>query len=290
MIKKILLIVATIAFFSGNAIAQSKLSTPESEVQTQKTNPPTLPAVVVTATVPNQFDTVGEYNQPVWTTTRMFPSTRSYVMTPPGAVKYEKWFDFRDRKNGPTQIRMRDELAFGLGNRLELDLYNHTVYDGPSEDKTFAWRGFSWEIRYALADWGKIPGNPTLYFEHKLINGVQGIEPKLLLSDRFGNSDWIWATNFVYEANLAKTKEAQEREYAVTASVGKIINNNLTVGVSSHYRYHNYEDHIKEFYIGPNANYRLGKNARFSLEYMPLVSKEGKYDSRSFFIFAWDLQ
>jgi hypothetical protein len=289
MLKQMLPLVVAFAFFFGNAIAQNKLSTPESEVRKEE-EAKTLPAVIVNAKIPNQFDTVGEYNQPVWTTTRMFPTTRAYVMTPPGAVKYEKWFDFRDRKDGPTQIRMRDELSFGLGNRMQLDLYNHTVYDGPSEDKKFGWRGFSWELRYALADWGKIPGNPTLYFEHKMLNGTQGIEPKLLLSDRIGQTDWVWATNFIYEANLAKGKEAQEREYAVTASIGKILSNKLSVGATAHYRYHNYENNIKELYIGPNMNYRIGQNARVSLEYLPLVSNEGKYDSRGFFIFAWDLQ
>ncbi len=167
---------AALLLLSSHAIAQSKLETPASQVHKVET---TLPPVVVEAKRLDPFDTVGEYNQPVWTTTRMFPSTRAYVMTPPGNVKYEKWFDFRDRRDGPTQIRMRDEIAIGLGNRLELDLYAHTVYDGPSDAREFNWRGFSWEIRYALADWGKIPGNPTLYFEHKLINGREGIEPKL---------------------------------------------------------------------------------------------------------------
>lgn len=245
-----------------------------------------LEEVKVTAKPYPQFELVGDYKQPAWTLTRKFPSTRVYVMTPPNTVTYEKWFDVRDRQNGPAQIRMRDEFAFGLGNRTELDLYAHTVYDGPYGDQRFAWRGFSWEVRYALADWGKIPGNPTLYFEHKLINGHQGIEPKLLLGDRIGNTDYIWGLNFIYEANLAGNKEAQEREYAVTASVAKVINNNFTLGLSSHYRYNDYEGGSTEYYLGPNLQYRFNGNAHLSIEYMPRLSKEG-YDSRSFAIFAW---
>lgn len=268
------------------AQAQSKLDTPASEVQKQEQK---LPEVVVQAKMPNQFDTIGPYNQPVWTTTRMFPSTRAYVMTPPGNVKYEKWFDFRDRRDGPTQIRMRDEIAIGLGNRLELDLYQHTVYDGPADNREFKWRGFSWEIRYALADWGKIPGNPTLYFEHKMINGREGIEPKLLLSDRVGQTDWIWSANLIYEANLASNKADQEREYAVTGSVGKIFSNNLMVGATGHYRIHDYDKNIKEFYMGPAVNWRISPAARLSYEYMPRITNQGYYDSRSFLIFAYDL-
>lgn len=279
-----------LALFSSLGFAQSKLEAPTEKVQDEKAT--TLPVVKVTAEKPkSQFEVIGDYDQPVWTTTRMFASTRAYVMTPPGNVKYEKWFDFRDRRDGPTQIRMRDELAFGLGNRLELDLYHHTVYDGPSDNQTFSTRGFSWEVRYALADWGKIFGNPTLYFEHKLINGRQGIEPKLLLSDRIGNTDWIWATNFIYEANLGGgTPAEEEKEYAVTASVGKVINDNLMVGLSSHVRKYDYDSHMTEAYLGPAVNYKINNNARLSAEYMPRVTDDGKYDSRSFFIFAYDFK
>jgi len=245
-----------------------------------------LKEVQVTAKRYPQFELVGEYDQPAWTLTRKFPSTRVYVLTPPNTVMYEKWFDIRDRKNGPAQIRMRDELAFGLGNRWQLDLYAHTVYDGNFGDQRFAWRGFSWEVRYALADWGKIPGNPTLYFEHKLINGRQGIEPKLLLGDRFGNTDYIWGLNLIYEANLASGKEEQEREYAGTLSLAKVINNDLTVGLSAMYRYNDFDGGSEELYFGPNLQYRFSGNAHISLEYMPRISGEG-YDSRSFVIFAW---
>jgi hypothetical protein len=52
------------------------------------------------------FSAAGEYGQPEWTLTRKFPSTRVYVMTPPKAVIYEKWFEIRDRQNGPVQVRM----------------------------------------------------------------------------------------------------------------------------------------------------------------------------------------
>ena len=232
------------------------------------------------------FTHIGQYDQPEWTTTRKFPSTRVYVMTPPGAVIYEKWFEIRDRQNGPALVRMRDEFAFGLGNRLELDLYAHTLYDGPADDKKFTWRGFSWELRYALANWGKIFGNPTLYFEHKLLNGRQGIEPKILLGDRIGKTDWIWGLNGIYEANLASSKADQEREYAMTASIANALTKDFTLGLSTMYRYNDYEGGSSEWYVGPNAQFRFHKHGHISLEYMPRLSKDG-YDSRSLLIFAW---
>lgn len=247
--------------------------------------PMEMEEVIVTAKKYPLQTKVGPYNQPLWSTMRMFPSTRVYVMNPPGSVMYEKWFDIRDRRDGPAQVRMRDEFTFGLGKRLQLDLYSHTVYDGEDGSKEFKWRGFSWEIRYALADWGKIWGNPTIYFEHKLLNGQMGIEPKLLLGDRIGNKG-IWGLNLIYEGNLAPTKEQQEREYASTASYGYIVNNDITIGASSMYRYNDYEGGSQEIYLGPLFQYRFNGHAYLSVEVMPGLTKESKA-SRSTMIFAW---
>lgn len=277
--KKILLLVivstatSMYAQYSSSAISKGSASR-----DTVKIN-----EVIVTAEKRPLQTRVGEYNQPLWSTIRMFPSTRVYVMNPPGTGMYEKWFDIRDRRNGPAQVRMRDEFTFGLGNRLQVDLYSHTVYDGEAGDKTFAWRGFSWELRYALADWGKIWGNPTLYFEHKLLNGNMGIEPKLLLGDNLGTNG-IWGLNLIYEGNIAPTREEQEREYAGTASYGYILNNDLTVGASAMYR--NNDGNSTELYLGPLFQYRFNGRTYLSVEVMPGLTQESKA-SRSTVILAW---
>jgi len=188
------LFVTTLSFgqYSNSAIKQGS----EQILKTQDTTKNQLQEIVVTAKKVPLMTKVGPYGQPLWTTMRMFGSTRVYVMNPPGTAMYEKWFDIRQRRNGPAQIRMRDEFTFGLGKRLQLDLYSHTVYDGYNGDKEFKWRGFSWEFRYALADWGKLWGNPTLYWETKMLDGRWGIEPKLLLGDRIGKSG-IWGFNAI---------------------------------------------------------------------------------------------
>lgn len=228
---------------------------------------------------------VGEYNQPLWSTMRMFPATRVYVMNPPGTAMYEKWFDIRDRRDGPAQIRMRDEFTVGLGNRLQLDLYSHTVYDGEGDMKDFDWRGFSFEFRYALADWGKLPGNPTLYWETKMLDGGWGIEPKLLLGG-LANENTIWGLNLIYEGNVKPTREAQHREYAATASYAWIINNNFTVGFSGMYR--NNDFNTVEYYTGPLLQYRISNKAYITIEALPGFNKEAKA-SRNTVIIAWRL-
>jgi hypothetical protein len=281
--KKVLFTIVMLAAVAMNAQYSSsaiKRGSTQKDTVRQAMN---LNEVIVTATKHPLQTKVGEYNQPLWSTIRMFPSTRVYVMNPPGTGMYEKWFDIRDRRNGPPQVRMRDEFTFGLGKRFQVDLYSHTVYDGEAGSKTFAWRGFSWELRYALADWGKIWGNPTLYFEHKLLNGYMGIEPKLLLGDNLGKNG-IWGLNLIYEGNLAPTREEQEREYAATASYGYIVNNDLTIGASTMYR--NNDGNSTEYYIGPLAQYRFNGRTYLSVEVMPGLTQESKA-SRSTVILAW---
>ena len=228
---------------------------------------------------------VGEYEQPLWSTMRMFPSTRVYVMNPPGTAMYEKWFDIRDRRDGPAQIRMRDEFTVGLGNRLQLDLYSHTVYDGEGDLKDFDWRGFSFEFRYALADWGKLPGNPTLYYETKMLDGGWGIEPKLLLGG-LATENSIWGLNFIYEGNVKPTREAQHREYAATGSYAWIINESFTVGASAMYR--NNDFNTVEYYIGPLLQYRVNNKAYITVESIPGLNQDSKA-SRNTIIIAWRL-
>jgi len=278
MKKILLLIILGTAVSSYAQYSSSAISKGAAARDTVKIN-----EVLVTAEKRPLQTRVGEYNQPLWSTIRMFPSTRVYVMNPPGTGMYEKWFDIRDRRNGPAQVRMRDEFTFGLGKRLQVDLYSHTVYDGEAGDKQFAWRGFSWEVRYALADWGKIWGNPTLYFEHKLLNGNMGIEPKLLLGDNLGTNG-IWGLNLIYEGNIAPTREGQEREYAGTASYGYILNNDLTIGASTMYR--NNDGNSTELYLGPLLQYRFNGRTYLSVEVMPGLTQESK-SSRSTVILAW---
>lgn len=125
------------------------------------------------------------------------------------------------KKGGKAnEARLREEFESGLGHRLQLDLYAHTAYKerratDPSSANSLDWRGWSAEIRYALADWGEIIGNPTLYFEYILFNGAEpAIGPKLLLGGEIA-SGWHWGTNIVYERELAGERD-RTQEYKVT--------------------------------------------------------------------------
>lgn len=107
---------------------------------------------------------IGDYNQPRWTATRHFPGTRVYVV-PAGSVGAEWWLDYKqslsDRR--AARYRSRYELESGLGHRLQLDVYLQTEQSGHHAPIKLAAEKV--ELRYALADWGVIPLNPTLYLE-----------------------------------------------------------------------------------------------------------------------------
>lgn len=282
--KKVLVMLTLLSTIVVNAqYSNSAISRGAEAQRTDSTH--IFKEVLVEATKLPLQTKVGEYEQPLWSTMRMFPSTRVYVMNPPGTAMYEKWFDIRDRRDGPAQIRMRDEFTVGLGNRLQLDLYSHTVYDGEGDMRDFDWRGFSFEFRYALADWGKLPGNPTLYWETKMLDGGWGIEPKLLLGGQAGANS-IWGLNFIYEGNVKPTRELQHREYAATGSYALIINDDLTIGGSFMYR--NNDFNTVEYYVGPLIQYRVSNREYITVEALPGLNPDSK-SSRNTIIIAWRL-
>src|SRR5262245_26283493 len=102
-------------------------------------------------------DLVGEYGQPRWTTHRRFPTTRIYV-APPGQIEFEYWFRQTIPREGPTKTENMYEWEIGLGGRFQLDLYLVGTQEG--NDGSMAFDKQKTELRYALADWGKIWGNP----------------------------------------------------------------------------------------------------------------------------------
>src|SRR5262249_49792781 len=108
---------------------------------------------------------VGSYNQPEWTTQRPFASTRSYVL-PSGTYEFEQWARPTWENDGSHEWRMLEEVSLGLGCRVQLDLYERWNIE-PNDDghEEANHEGVQIEMRYALADWGVIPLNPTLYAE-----------------------------------------------------------------------------------------------------------------------------
>lgn len=157
---------------------------------------------------------IGSYEQPLWTATRRFPTTRVYVV-PEGKMEMEYWLRTTFKKDRTTSYRSLYEAEFGLPHRFQLDIYYRTDQDG---DEGELFNSEQLELRYALADWGKLPGNPTLYLEwirHDKRGEPDQIEPKILFGGELAQG-WHWGVNFVAEC---QTGGALEREYQLCSGL-----------------------------------------------------------------------
>jgi hypothetical protein len=197
----------------------------------------------------------GVYGQPDWLGSRRFATTRAYIQQDPWEIGVEHWW--RSRKNGDDWTHlMQEEIEIGLPFRFQLDAY----YDWVIEDGDEDYKDTALEVRWALADWGKIPLNPTLYFEYKFTDPDHGgdvIEPKLLLAEDFG-CGWHWAANFVWEKELT---DEQAEEWAFTQAISKsLIDSKLSIGLEMTYKWEtaigSRDNPERKFNIGPSIQWR----------------------------------
>jgi len=173
-------------------------------------------------------DRIGDYAQPRWTADRLFGETRVYVI-PKGKVEFEYWSVPETSRDGSTTTETQYEVEFGLPGRIQIDLYavsHKTGIDGPlafDEQKA--------ELRWALADWGKIWGNPTIYLEWKgQDQAPDHFEGKLLLGGTIA-SGWHWGSNFVWEHELGG---AQENSNEWTVGISRtVVDRRLNLGVET---------------------------------------------------------
>ena len=241
----------------------------------QPTNPPTqLPGITVTGSPPatnrpgwlGEEQYVGDYGQPDWTTARRFPSTRVYLQQLPWDTGAEQWVRFQHFRDGTDYTRFQEEFEVGLPHRFQVDLYETW---GVNQ----AWRGeqdeCSVEVRYALADWGKIPLNPTLYVEYaQHDHDANTLEGKLLLGTDL-SPRWHWGLNFACEQGLA---EPENTELAVSQGLSyTLIDERLGAGVEMEY-YHEKANRTpgqNEFLIGPSVQWQI--TSRMHLDIAPLI-------------------
>src|SRR5207302_11230942 len=107
------------------------------------------------------------YGAPVsFSQSRFSPTTNAYVL-PPGAIYTSLIYEdavvhFRRPDHDFTQ-----EIELGLPYRINVATEVDVEHYG---DETQV-RSFSIEARYALANWGKIPLNPTIFAEYKIGGG-----------------------------------------------------------------------------------------------------------------------
>ena len=250
-----------------------------------------MPPVVVYGKAPLvEEDRIGDYEQPRWTTHRRFGETRVYVI-PKGMVEFEYWMRPRFRKNGePNTMEQMYEMEFGLPGRFQIDLY--AVSHKTGQEGTAAFDETKAEVRWALADWGKIWGNPTLYAEWaQESEGADVAELKLLLGGHV-TTGWHWGSNLVWEHETGGAHEtSNEWTFGLSRS---IRDSKVSGGVETQYAWVNEDlagggrtDFEREFLIGPSFQFR--PLPAMHLDLAPLFGvTEAAPRAKVYFILGWE--
>ena len=249
-------------------LVQTPVAPPAGAVQPGKVRTYELPPVTVSGAKSSELreeDRVGTYAQPRWTATRRFPNTRVYVI-PEGKLEAELWFIPRFLKDGGTNGRYLAEIEYGRPYRFQLDLYYRLDIDKAGDGQN----GAQFEVRWALADWGKIWGNPTLYAEYIFHeHDADAIEFKLLLGDELAPR-WHWGVNFVAEL---ETSGAREYTYEFDAGISyTLIDEKLSVGAETKIEFTTVKggrgDYETSVMVGPSVQWR--PTPPLSINFAPL--------------------
>ncbi len=159
--------------------------------------------------VPGENKVLGSYSQPEWTARRRFATTRVYVQ-PEGQVEVELGTIFARPAEGPRTQLFRQEIEVGLPHRFQIDLENTFQDYREGEVGAGAWHRDSTavELRYALADWDKIPLNPTVSISWKAnAAAADAAELQLLLGAEL-STRWHWGASFSTSNRSAGTVSA----------------------------------------------------------------------------------
>jgi len=180
---------------------------------------------------PDKKETVGPYNQPVWAAHGRFTPNSDVYVLPPYTFVVDLDYQATIPQHGKTSHLFTQEFEVGLPYRFQLAYENNVEMTGRNTQATAQ----TIEARYALADWGKIPLNPTLFAEYKFGIGKDyasqnnpnspvpripdAFEVRLLLGEQFGK-EYQWALNVFHEQQIGGEREwetgfSQALSYAI---------------------------------------------------------------------------
>jgi len=241
---------------TGTALALTGLATAHADPTLARM--PETTTTALNGSVLNEETPIGQTGRPEWTSARRFPGTRVYIQQEPWEAGVESWWRIKNHRDDTISHRLLEEVEIGLPYRMQLDLYNDIEGD---EHGRFHYQSFNVELRYALADWGRIWGNPTLYGEYKFADAHWGpdvYELKLLFGDQIAPR-WHWGVNFVWEA---ETGWDREQEFQITGGLSySLVDGKIGVGVEAYYDHDTVKDSrgdaLEIFQIGPSVQVRL---------------------------------
>jgi hypothetical protein len=224
----------------------------------------------------------GVHGEPEWVKKRRFSLTRIYVQKDPWEMGVEQWYRGRTYDGGRVTQRSITEFEIGLPYRMQLDLYEKAIHDN-SDDKGWQQDEFAVELRYALADWGVIPLNPTVYVEYAFAHeGSDILESKILFGDDFGQG-WHWGVNLIHETQVWGDRT---HEFAVSGGISKtIVDSCFSIGAEGKWAHSS--DSKSEFILGPSVQWRPTDNTHLDVVAMAGLTDSAP-NSEVWLIFGFD--
>jgi hypothetical protein len=232
-------------------------------------------------TVPGQPESqelVGPYHQPRWTTRGRFSTDTEVYVIPPGLFFVDVDYQGTVPRHGKSVHLFTQEFEVGLPYRLQFAYENNVeVREGHTQVTTQ-----NLEARYALADWGIIPLNPTLFAEYKIGVGKDyerqeethtsvahipdAFEVRLLLGEQFGRK-FQWALNLFHEQQLGGERE---RESGFSQALTYPIHDEyLKTGIEMQFIRRTSEESrahpTYDFILGPNFTWKPSPRTRLDL-------------------------
>ena len=245
-----------VALFVVTTVSRAAQSAPAPSTTT------TLADLVVSANALEEEKRDGVYSEPEWVGRRRFSTTRIYIQKDPGEIGVEEWYRVRTFDGGRVTQRFQQEVEIGLPYRMQLDLYEKAIHDN-QDPEGWMQDEFAVELRYAFADWGKIPGNPTIYEEYAFVpNSPDVLESKLLFGDDCRG--WHWGVNFIHEQELWGDKAT---EWGISAGLSRtLIDSKLSAGLEGKWTHP--EGAPNEFILGPSIQWLPTANTHLDLVVM----------------------
>lgn len=262
--KFLFLLVVVIAAFSATSYAE--------ETPTYSLAP------VMVQSTPESQEPVGPYNQPRWAARGRFSTDTDVYVLPPYLFYVDLDYEVTIPRHGNTDHLFTQEFELGLPYRFQIAFENNVEVFHNFTQVPFQ----TVEARYALADWGKIPLNPTLLAEYKFGIGKNfeghedadspaphvpdSFEVRVLLGEQVTRR-LQWAMNIFHEQEIGGDREwetgfSQALSYAIRDDYLKTglemeFVRRSDAGTRAH--------PTNEFDIGPNFTLKPGKRTRLDL-------------------------
>src|SRR6266403_6007011 len=225
---------------------------------------------------------------PGFSRSRFSNTTQAYVLAP-WAFFFGELFEGQGFRHGPPDYLFTQEIEMGLPYRFNVAAETQFErFNGGGGDQTM-----SLEARWALADWNKIPLNPTIFAEYKFGVGpirheevppppggggeeeesgppqvTDAYEVRLLLAQEFfGRIEWAMNWFFEKENTGDRGREWGFSQAAMTPVL--LPNERLKVGIEMLYKNVTTKDTrgdaVNSFVIGPSVAWKPTAQSRLDI-------------------------